>query len=266
MTLTLDLFARKYLCLVAALTIGCGPGKSDTGDDDGTTGASGASTTDTPTGDGPPQDVCATGTAKTQVAIDFGVPVVPCEDEICSDERKGPCTVSAITSEGPTEVTLACDYEDLGPATAVLTLGLEPDDTLDLEVGAAVQLSYDSSSGFEVGGSSYLRITDDRGLVLGRGDIQRYGGLSGGTQWAEDYLTGLALPLTATIASAGCPDDENLSVITVARDESSVTVAQGTTGLLASGDAWRVVVETASIRHDEIEEGDVRLTIVRVEQ
>lgn len=269
MILNIDSIDMRYVCLIAALAAACAPDKSDSDSEgDASTGAAttDAPTTDTPTGDGPLQDMCASQGATSDVTVAWGVPLAPCEAESCSDERDAPCTVAAITSDGPTVLTLDCAHEGLGMTTDVVTIDLQPGGTIDLDVGAAVQLTYRSESIFEFGGSSSLRITDDRGLVLAAGSLGRGGGGPGDTQWALDFLAPLALPLTATIASAGCPEDGTLSAVTVAADNSEVTVAQGNSASLGDGDTWLVIVEEAAINYAGLVDGRLDLAILRVEE
>ncbi len=272
-------------CLTATLLTACGPDKADTTDEQATSTGEpgGSSTSDTPTsdtptsdtatsgsssetstGEGPAPDACEGGVAVTQIVVEFGVPEPACEMEFCESHREAACIVSDITSEGPTRVTLACEYPNTGPATDVVILEPVPGGTLDLAVGGAVQLTYDSWSAFEGGDSGQLRLTDDRGLVLGTGGTQRYGGGSGDTQWAKDWLGELAAPLTADIVSQGCPDDETRGAITIRKDEASVVVTEGGSALLTADDTWLVIAETASISFDGVADGRLRVAILRV--
>lgn len=254
--------------LLIALTAGCTPGKGDD-DGDGTadvtetadvTGESGA-----PTTGGPMVDLCPASTAVADIGVEWGTPAAPCEMEVCNNGRDVMCKVDAIDSDGSTRISLTCEYEGTGPAKDVVVLGLEPAGKLDLAVGAAVRLTYEASSGFETGSTRILRLTDDRGLVLAAGYINRYGGLSGEPEWANMFLAEVSAPLTATVAAADCADDPRRSAVTVTQGDASVVVAEGV-GETLTGDAasWLVVVARASVEYSEIVEGELDVAILRV--
>lgn len=278
------------LTLLAALLAGC-PDDKSTSDDEGTTDTTAAThqpTTDTPTTDGqdttgpstsapsdgegtdstaattdtsttgaPPPAACETGTATSDFKIDWGVDLPPCDTEVCQVKRDSPCIVSAIIfKEGPTLIELECNNPETGPATDTVDIFPEPGGTIDLAVGTAVQVVYESQRHDEVGASERLRITDDRGLVLATGRDRIFSFPDDDTQWAAKFLADLASPLAASFV--GCTGDPASHGIQVTQDAASVIVGNGGAATLTADASWLVVVEFASF------DGQLDLTILRV--
>lgn len=234
---------RGAAVLGAAMAIGCTSDKGGTGSDSDTTGTAGTSS-ESPTGGA--TECGAAGSVVADVRVTWGIPVEPCDGESCVTMRDPTCTVSAIAGDAPIELTLACSHAGLGMATDVVTIDLQPGGALDLAVGGAVSLRYRSASHFEVGGETSLRITDDSGLVLGAARGALSGGFSGSPDWGSNLFAAAVSPLSGSVANAGCADDEARNAVTLARDDASVSVQAGDSGLLTADASWLVVVETAS--------------------
>lgn len=258
--------ARWRAGALAAMTaIGCAPGNAGTDSESGTSEATGttAGTSEEPTGTtggaiecGPHGDVVA------DVTVTWGIPLEPCGEESCAQEREAMCTVSGIAGG---EWTLECDHPGLGMATDVVRVNLVPDGGSDLEVGAAVSLVYASSSFFEGGGSRMLRITDAAGLVLGAVSGVRTGGFSGSPKWGTEVLGPAVSPLSGMVANASCTDDEDRNMVTVRDGTASVTVHSGSSGVLMGSAAWQVAVERASrVPTPDYDEEELDVAVMRI--
>ena len=292
MASSLNMITLKCACLAAALAAGCTLDKSTT-DDDGTTDATAAtqtSTTDIPTTGGehptsappndggtdstaatsdtsttsttsttdpPPPVACETGAATTAFKVDWDVDLAPCETESCHAKRVSPCIVSEIVKKpGPTILVLECNNLETGPTTDMVDVFPEPGGTIDLEVGAAVQFTYESQSHGEIGGWERVRVTDDRGLVFAAGRDRLYSFPDDDTQWAAEYLAELASPLGASFVD--CTGEPQGHGIEVTRKAASVIVGDGGAATLTADASWLVVVEYAS------RQGQLELVILRV--
>lgn len=201
--------------------------------------------------------------AAVDLSIAWGIPPASCELESCGDVRAAACEAVSVAEGPPLVLTLTCDYGADGTATDVITLALQPGGALDLAAGDTVQLEYRTSSGFETGGSTVLRLTDDAGLVLAVGTSAVYGGTVGDAQWATDFVAELFAPLTAKLASAGC-DEATLSALTVAEGAVDVAVPEGGAGTLDVARPLQIVVETASVNYSGMLEGDLEIAALRV--
>lgn len=258
--------ALKHILSVlgATMVLGCGPEKHDTTTDgDPTATTSDGGTTSPTTGD--PSMCGPLGEVVADVEIAWGIPIPPCDLESCMSVRDPTCTVSAIAGAGPITLTLECDHLDLGMATDVVTIDLQPGGALDLAPGAAVSLHYESSGAFEVGGSTSIHIHDGAGLVLGATSGMLFGGFSGNPDWGAKLFAAVVSPLTGTMTNAGCLDDDARNAATLARDDASITVPAGASGLLTADATWRLVVQTAArVPTPDYDDEQIDLAVMRV--
>ncbi|MCY1057652.1 hypothetical protein [Nannocystis sp. SCPEA4] len=234
--------------LLLAVLDACAPGKA--GDTDDTTDTTaGTAGTDT-TGDEPTAGTSEGGAsgcdlptgARAQFEVEWGVPSPSCDMEVCVTERSASCLVNAlgITAEA-LELTLDCEYPDLGPSTDLITIEAV-DLAIDLAVGDPVDLSFRGVNAFEDQPDSWLRLTDSDGLVLAVAD----GGSQNAETWAGEFVSTVVAPLTAEL-QPGCDDeleDDAQIVFTHAGQTVAVPHERWST-LTADGHTWVLDVRRA---------------------
>lgn len=204
------------------------------------------------------------GEARGDTLITWGIESAVCMFEVCEADRQAECTVSSIAGEGPIVLTLACDHQGLGAAEDVISIDLDPTAAIDLVVGAKVSLSYSSIGGFETGGWSLLRLTDDRGLVFASTSGVLSGGGSGNPDWGSDQVRAAVAPLSGSVANAGCLRDDARNFVTIGHNGASIEVGSGSSDVLVAGSSWLVIVEKATRRPGETDEEALDFTIMRL--
>jgi len=259
-------FDPRALVLLAALAA-CAPGKG--GDTDGTTDTTAA--TDTTGPDQPTAgttDAGASGCdlptgARAHFEVEWGVPGPSCDMEVCVTERSASCLVNALGITAETlELTLDCEYPDLGPSTDVISVEAV-DLAIDLAVGDPVDLSFRGVNAFEDQPDKWLRLTDSDGLVLAVAD----GGAQNADTWAADFVTTVVAPFTAELLP-GCEkeiDDDVQIAFTHAGQTVTVPHERWST-LTAAGHTWALDVRRAIAGMTDPFASDLSFAVLRLDQ
>ncbi|MBZ5711761.1 hypothetical protein [Nannocystis pusilla] len=248
--------------LLLAVLGACAPGKAgdtdttdttdttagtDTGPDEPTAGTSegGVSGCDLPTG------------ARAQFEVEWGVPGPSCDLEVCVTERSASCIVNAlgVTAEA-LELILDCEYPDLGPSTDVIDLEAV-DLAIDLAVGDPVELSFRRVNAFEDQPDSWLRLTDNDGLVLAVAG----GGSQSSEGWAEEFVAEVVAPFTVEL-QPGCEQGDAQIAFTHAGQTVAVPHERWST-LTADGHTWVLDIRHAVVGMVDPFASDLAFAVLR---